>query len=268
MQRKANSLRTAFVFLSGFYDERYYEFYKRQIEGARAHRHFLICADGGLNIFQIVNEQFGIEFCPDVVIGDLDSGRLHERVRENFSTMGAHFVAEWIGRVAKDYTDGQLAVAYAMQAEECLEIVLFGALNQTRSYESDHFLGNLKLMRFGFKLAKGDKRYRACMRDVLQEIHFVTDSILLPRKSNAINRVSLLTDDENTIVESSDNLRWCLNNFRISPDEPNALRNEFIPDANTASIKLRADSDPVYVIHNWYELESKNETLSDNQTNR
>ena len=254
MQRTANILKTALVFLGGFYDERYYEFYRRQIEYARAHKHFLICADGGMNIFQVVNERFSVEFCPDVVIGDLDSGLINERLIEKFSAMGVHFVAEWIGQSDKDYTDGQLAIAYAMQEKGCLEIVLLGALNNTRDYEFDHFLGNLKLMRFGFKIAKGDKRYRACMRDALQEIHFVTDSILLPRKSNAIHRVSLLTDCENAVIKSSDNLRWVLNNFHISPDEPNALRNEFIPDAQTASIKLKSDSDPVYVIHNWYEL--------------
>jgi len=249
MQRKAK------VFLSGFYDERYYEFYKRQIECARERKDFLICADGGLNIFQIVNERFGVELCPDVIIGDLDSALLNERLIDSFSRQGAHFVKEWIGEVAKDYTDGQLAVAYAMQEKGRLEIILFGALNDTRNYESDHFLGNLKLMRFGYKLSESDRSYRACVRDVLQEIHFVTDSIFLERKSSVLNRVSLLTDYENTIIESSSNLRWELNNFHVSPDEPNALRNEFIPDAKTASIKLKSDSDPVYVIHNWYELE-------------
>jgi len=254
MQRGSNILKTALVFLGGFYDERYYEFYKRRIEDARAYNDFLISADGGLNIFQLVNKQFNVEFCPDVVIGDLDSVLLKNSLIENFSAMGAYFVTEWIGQSDKDYTDGQLAVAYAMQEEQCQQIVLFGALNNTRDYEFDHFLGNLKLMRFGFKIARGDKRYRVCMRDALQEIHFVTDSIILKRKDNTINRVSLLTDYENTVVESSNNLRWVLNNFRISPDEPNALRNEFVTEAGSVSIKLKADSDPVYVIHNWYGL--------------
>ncbi len=274
MQRRSKTLKSALVFLGGFYDKRYYKFYKRQIEEARARKDFLICADGGLNIFQIVNEQFSVDFCPDAVIGDLDSVLLKERLIGHFSAMGAHFVTEWIGQSDKDYTDGQLAVAYAMQEKQCQQIVLFGALTNPRDYEFDHFLGNLKLMRFGFKI--GDKRYRACIRDALQEIHFVINSIVLKRKGNAINSVSLLTDYENTIVESSSNLRWVLNNFRISPDEPNALRNEFVKDAETALIKLKADSAPVYVIHNWYRLECKDlcvhfckrdENLSDNQTN-
>ena len=260
--KKKTSLRTAFVFLGGFYDDRYYDFYRQQIEDAKANKHLLICADGGLAIFQSLNEYFDTTFFPDIVIGDLDSVKHNAALMENFSAKGTCFVTEWIGKVDKDYTDGQLAVAYAMQEYGCMNIVMFGSLNDTRSYESDHFLGNLKLMRFGFhKIAAEDRRYCACMRDPLQEIHFVVDSITLQRKSPlaplsekevGINRVSLFTEYENTVVAESQNLRWPLNNFRIDPDEPNALRNEFVKNANTVSIKLRPDSEPVYVIHNWY----------------
>ncbi len=250
---KKTSLRTAFVFLGGFYDDRYYEFYRKQIEEAKTNKHFLICANGGLAIFQILNECFDANFFPDIVIGDLDSVKRNVALMENFSAKGTRFVTEWIGKVDKDYTDGQLAVAYAMEEYGCMNIVMFGGLNDTRSYESDHFLGNLKLMRFGFhKIAAKDKRYHACMRDPLQEIYFVVDSITLQRKSDEINRVSLFTEYENTVVAESQNLRWPLNNFRIDPDEPNALRNEFVKNADTASIKLHPDSEPVYVIHNWY----------------
>ncbi|MBM3243155.1 thiamine pyrophosphokinase [Candidatus Poribacteria bacterium] len=250
--KKKISLRTAFVFLSGFYDDRYYDFYRQQIEDAKANKHLLICANGGLAIFQSLNEYFDTTFFPNIVIGDLDSVKNNAALIENFSGKGTRFVVEWIGKVDKDYTDGQLAVAYAMQEYGCMNIVMFGGLNDTRSYESDHFLGNLKLMRFGFhKVAAEDKRYRVCMRDPLQEIHFVVDSITLQRKSYEINRVSLFTEYENTVVAESQNLRWPLHNFRIDPDEPNALRNEFVKNADTASIKLCLDSEPVYVIHNW-----------------
>jgi len=250
---KKAPLQTAFIFLSGFYDDQHYGFYRRQIENAKASKHLLICANGGLAIFQILNKYFDVTFSPDVVIGDLDSIKHNAKLMENFSAKGTCFVTEWIGKVDKDYTDGQLAVAYAMQEYDSMNIVIFGGLNDARSYESDHFLGNLKLMRFGFhKLAAEDKRYRVCMRDPLQEIHFVVDSIILQKKSSEINRVSLFTEYGNTIVEESQNLRWALNNFHIDPNEPNALRNEFVENADTASIKLHSDSDPVYVIQNWY----------------
>jgi len=251
--KKKMPSQTACMLLGGFYDDRYYEFYRQQIEDAKANKHLLICANGGLAIFQILNECFDTVFFPNIVIGDLDSVDNDAALMECFSAKGTRFVTEWIGKVDKDYTDGQLAVAYAMEEYGCMNIVMFGGLNDARSYESDHFLGNLKLMRFGFhKIAAGDKRYRACMRDPLQEIYFVVDSITLQRKSDEINRVSLFTEYENTVIAESHNLRWPLNNFRIDPDEPNALRNEFVKNADTASINLHPDSEPVYVIHNWY----------------
>ena len=247
-----SQLQTAYIFLGGFYDERYYAFYEQQIKDAKKYSHVIICADGGLNIFQIINERFTLALSPDIVIGDLDSVGEHAGLMADFVKKGSHFVEEWIGNITKDYTDGQLAVAYAMQECGCMNIVMFGGLNDTRYYESDHFLGNLKLMRFGFhKIAAEDKSYRACMRDALQEIHFIVDSITLQRKGNEINRVSLMTEYQNTVVSESHNLRWVLNDFRIDPDEPNAIRNEFLMDANTASIILHPDSKPVYVIHNW-----------------
>ena len=258
LKNKKTPPRTASVFLGGFYDDRYYNFYKQQIEDAKANKHLLICANGGLTIFQTLNEYFDTIFFPDIVIGDLDSVKHDSELMKNFSAKGTQFVTEWIGKVDKaafieDYTDGQLAVTYAMREYGCMNIVMFGGLNDARNYESDHFLGNLKLMRFGFhKIVAEDKRYCACMSDPLQEIHFVVDSITLQRKSPGINRVSLFTEYENTVVAESQNLRWHLNNFRIDPDEPNALRNEFVTNANTASIKLHLDSEPVYVIHNWY----------------
>ena len=268
LTKKKTPLRTACVFLSGFYDDRYYNFYKQQIEDAKANKYLLICANGGLTIFQTLNEYFDTVFFPNIVIGDLDSVKHDAVLVEYFSAKGTQFVTEWSGKADRtafieDYTDGQLAVAYAMEEYGCMNIVMFGGLNDARNYESDHFLGNLKLMRFGFhKMAAGDKRYCACMSDPLQEIHFVVDSITLQtptddfvlpqRKSPGINRVSLFTEYENTMVAESQNLRWSLNNFRIDPNEPNALRNEFVTNANTASIKLHLDSEPVYVIHNWY----------------
>ena len=285
-------LRTAFIFLGGFYDNRYYEFYRQQIELAKANKHLLICANGGLTIFQTLNEYFDTIFFPDIVIGDLDSVKHDAVLVEYFSAKGTQFVTEWSGKADRtafieDYTDGQLAVAYAMEEYGCMNIVMFGGLNDARGYESDHFLGNLKLMRFGFhKIVAGDKRYRACMRDALQDIHFVVDSITLQKATHSlprligdfvlaqtptddfvlpqrksplfppacvgINRVSLFTEYENTVVAESQNLRWHLKNFRIDPDEPNALRNEFVTNANTASIRLHPDSEPAYVIHNWY----------------
>ena len=95
------------------------------------------------------------------------------------------------------------------------------------------------------------KEYQAEMRDARQTIHYVVSELLLSRKNNGVQRVSLIAEERNVIVVESQNLRWELTSLKIDPDLTNALRNEFVADAAWASIRLKAGSSPVYVIHNW-----------------
>lgn len=211
---------------------------------------------------------------------------------ERFRAGGMQIVQEWIGMVDKDYTDGQLAVAYAIEEFNSAQIIIYGGLPKSNGYETDHFLGNLKLMRFGFgvfskKLVKAisstqalsptinrvsneddslnrtnetpsvsRNAYRAEMRDVFQTIHFVVSDLTLERKNEGLQRVSLVAAHPHVNVASSENLRWDLAGLRVDPDMdadvPSTLRNEFTPDAGGAAIQLAKGSDPVYVIHNWY----------------
>ena len=91
------------------------------------------------------------------------------------------------------------------------------------------------------------------MRDPLQTIHFVVSDLILERKNENMQRVSLVSEDSNVTVESSTNLRWSLDGLHVNPIRTNALRNEFVVGADQATIRLAEGSDPVYVIHNWYE---------------
>ena len=244
-----------------------------------------------MQCFQNVNQTYGTQFAPTVLIGDLDS---LDDVRtisgiEGFRSGGMRIVQDWVGRADKDYTDGQLAVAYAIEEFNCAQIIIYGGLPKSNSYETDHFLGNLKLMRFGFgafskklvqtitgvnnegsteRIAKtivlttnetpsvSRNAYRAEMRDVFQTIHFVVSDLTLARKNAGLQRVSLVAEHPHVIVASSENLRWNLAALRVDPDMnadvPSTLRNEFLPDADSARIQLAKSSDPVYVIHNWY----------------
>ena len=160
-------------------------------------------------------------------------------------------VQEWIGQTDKDYTDGQLAVDYARREYRCRHIVIYGGLPRPEAYETDHFLGNLKLMRFGHYRVSADKSYCAEMRDPKQTIHYVLSNVRLNRKSDELQRVSLIADTENVVVEKSENLRWDLASLQIHPDLTNALRNEFVDGAEWATVRLVDGSSPVYVIHNW-----------------
>ena len=255
-------MKSALIFLNGHYDLRYPQFYTEALTWAVKNGHPTICADGGLRLFTELNRTSDVRIFPNVLIGDLDS--LEELPRDTIEKLersGTHIVREWIGQMDKDDTDGQLAVAYAIAEYGCQGILLYGGLPRPNGYEIDHFLGNLRLMRLGLQLfqenshgeRRNERNWQAEMRDPLQTIHFVVSEVILQRKNEGVQRVSLISDDINTIVESSTNLRWSLDGLRADPIRTNTLRNEFVSGTDQATIRLAEGSDPVYVIHNWYE---------------
>ena len=238
-------MKAALIFLNGYYDTRYLDFYRQEIECAMKKGYLLICADGGIQIFDELSQQEGETLTPDILIGDLDS-------IEGRTTEAKRTVEKWIGQTDKDYTDGQLAVKYVLDTYNSQHIIIYGGLPRPAEYETDHFLGNLKLMRFGHYLAI-DKHtdYKAEMRDPQQTIHYVLSNLRLTRKNNGLQRVSLIAEETNVVVQSSQNLRWDLTSLHIHPDLTNALRNEFVEGAGWAAFQLIENSAPVYVIHNW-----------------
>ena len=241
-------MRAGLIFLNGYYDTRYLDFYRQEIETAMENGFPLICADGGIRIFDELNRDTDGSLIPDVLIGDMDS----VRYRGSKPLLQAkHVVQEWVGKTDKDYTDGQLAVDYAMEQYDCRHIIIYGGLPRPEAYETDQFLGNLKLMRFGHYRMSADEPYTAEIRDPRQTIHYVLSGVRLTRKSNGLQRVSLIAESPNVIVEKSENLRWDLASLHIHPDLTNALRNEFVEDAESATVRLTDGSAPVYVIHNW-----------------
>lgn len=238
-------MKAALIFLNGYYDTRYLDFYRQEIECAIKKGYPLICADGGIQIFDELSQQEGKTLTPDILIGDLDS-------IEGRTTAAKRTVEKWIGQTDKDYTDGQLAVKYVLDTYNSQYIIIYGGLPRPAEYETDHFLGNLKLMRFGHYLAmENSANYKAEMRDPLQTIHYVLSELRLTRKNNGLQRVSLIAEETNVVVQSSQNLRWDLTSLHIHPDLTNALRNEFVDGAEWVELQLTENSAPVYVIHNW-----------------
>ncbi len=249
-------MNPALIFLNGYYDARYLNFYRQEIEEAEAKHLPLICADGGLRIFHQLNQRYGIHLTPDILIGDLDS------VDALDTDIAKHIVQEWIGQTDKDYTDGQLAVVYAIEQYDCQHIIIYGGLPRPGQYETEQFLGNLKLMRFGENRmnlcnksrAGAGKVYRAEMRDARQTIHYVVSQLRLIRKNSGLQRVSLIAEEPGVVVENSENLRWNLASMHVDAVQINTLRNEFVTDKKCAMLQLAEGSAPVYVIHNWYDL--------------
>ena len=248
-------MKSALIFLNGYYDTRHLDFYRQEIETALESRSPLICADGGIWIFDALDQCGERQLIPDILIGDMDSvadrGYKPLPPEKQTLTQVKHVVQEWIGKTDKSYTDGQLAVDYALEQYGCRHIIIYGGLPRPEEYETDQFLGNLKLMRFGHYRVSTNEHYKAEMRDPKQTIHYVLSDVRLTRKSDGLQRVSLIADAENVIVEQSENLRWDLASLHIHPDLTNALRNEFVEGAEWAALQLAERSAPVYVIHNW-----------------
>ena len=237
-------MKAALIFLNGYYDTRHLDFYRQEIESAAENRCPLICADGGIRIFDALNRCGDTPCVPDVHIGDMDS------VAES-TTKAKLTVQEWVGQTDKDWTDGQLAVDYVLEQYGCRHIIIYGGLPRPNEYETDQFLGNLKLMRFGHYRVSTDEHYSAEMRDPRQTIHYVLSTVRLSRKNSGLQRVSLIAEVPNVVVEKSENLRWDLASLHIHPDLTNALRNEFVEGVEWAALQLVDGSAPVYVIHNW-----------------
>lgn len=232
------------IFLNGYYDYRNLDFYRLEIEKGIEKNAGIICADGGLQIFDKLNKEYEINLIPDILIGDLDSVN-------NTTTQANEIVDEWVGETDKDWTDGQLAVKYAIDRYESPHINIYGGLPKPDGYEIDHFLGNLKLMPFGYHHLGYEKPYKAEMRDPQQTIHYLTSHLRLTRMNSSMQRVSLIADEPNVVVEKTENLRWTLTLFYIHPHVVNALRNEFVEGADWVDIQLVEKSAPAYVIHNW-----------------
>ena len=249
-------MNLALIFLNGYYDLRYPEFYKAEIEWGINHDYPLICADGGIRLFHELNQSLGERYSPNILIGDLDSC---ECFTDRFAASTMQTVSKWVGKIDKDYTDGQLAVTHAINECDVSGIIIYGGLPRPNMYETDHFLGNLKLMRFGRRVrqecnsgnGQSTHPWKAEMRDVFQTIYFVVSELSLTRRNDGLQRVSLLAEHANVLMEDSVNLRWSLAGLRVDPDLGNALRNELLPSAESATIRLAPNSDPLYVIHNW-----------------
>ena len=237
-------MKSALIFLNGYYDTRYLDFYRQEIKNAIENGFPIICADGGIRIFDALNQCGEKPLIPDVLIGDMDSVVEGERKAKQV-------VQEWVGQTDKDYTDGQLAVDYALEQYGCQYIIIYGSLPRPEAYETDQFLGNLKLMRFGHYRVSRDEHYKAEMRDPKQTIHYVLSTVQLTRKNSGLQRVSLIAETDNVVVKKSENLRWDLASVHIHPDLTNALRNEFVEGAEWAALQLAEGSAAIYVIHNW-----------------
>jgi len=235
----------AALFLNGFYDDRYPKFYERVV---RASDVFRVCADGALSVWERWREQFGEEVAPHVVVGDFDS--LSDEERRRWESRGVSFDTTWEGVTDKDDTDGQLALRTALRAG-CVQFEIFGALPKPGEYDTDHFLGNLFLLREAHERVGTHPDYAMRLRDPRQSILLLVGRIALEREGSGLNRLSLIPFGGVARVRRSEGLRWRLDGMTLRTDRANALRNEFESGALSCTVELEVDSAPVILVHNW-----------------
>ncbi len=125
-------------------DIKNYDFIKSKINDGD----IIICADGGYNHAR------NMDIEPDVLIGDLDSARGYDDVKNRIEYP-----------VRKDFTDGELAVVYANE-HGCDEIVLTGMTGN----RLDHTIADIMLL-------------AQCKRGVLiddnNEIYLLRDKLII-----------------------------------------------------------------------------------------
>lgn len=157
----------------------------------------IICADGGLGL------AMGAGITPDVVLGDFDS--LPE---------GVEVQQEWLRYpVHKDFTDGELAVEYAL--EKGFEELLLIGFTGTRM---DHTLANLFLLK---KIA--DAGCKAVIIDDHNEIYLLTDTLTLT--GNAGDIVSILPLTENLEGIATEGLYYPLKKETLSFSQSRGVSN-------------------------------------------
>lgn len=228
----------ALVFLNGFYDYGQMDFYLEVIEKAGA-EDVLVCADGGVRIFQKIREKTGKEVRPYLVMGDFDTAEPDRNLCEH-----------WEEREGEEYTDGQMVMDYVV-GEGYRRIEIFGGLPRENNREMGHSLGNLRLMGYGFEKSRREENYRAAMRGPRQDVHFVHREVGLERKGNGKNMVSIIPVGKNVVVRKTEGLEWELEGSELDFYSTRTLRNVFSKDADRTAVKLEEGSDPVYVVHNW-----------------
>ncbi len=228
----SNCLRAA-LFLNGRYDLSARAFYERS---AQQRGTVCVFADGGARVLGWLDP------APNrpLVIGDFDSLDPSE-----LKNGGALIERRWEGQTDKDLTDGQLALHAALERQP-RQIDIHGAFPRQDAFDHDHFLGNLLLLREAH-----DAGAEARLSEPKEALYLCVEKLSIQREGSGLNRVSFLPFAGEARVCRTEGLRWQLLNFSLSNRRANALRNEFLPDADHVRVQMDERSAPAYVVHNW-----------------
>ena len=135
---------------------------------------YIVCADGGANYIK------GMNICPNVIMGDLDS--INSQVLEYAKKSNIPIIKF---PSHKDKTDTELAIDHLIE-KGCNEILLMGVTGS----RLDHTLGNITLL---YKLM--NKGIKGRIIDDNNVVYIVKDRIKLYNKRGSYVSIIPLTDN-------------------------------------------------------------------------
>ncbi len=175
----------------------------RYIKSKLCDSDYIICADGGLKHIS----KLGVK--PDVAIGDFDSSEKSDTVKT------------YVYPADKDYTDGELAVDYALKSG--YNEILLIAMTGTRL---DHTMTNI------FQLAKSSG---ISLIDDKNEIYIVKDTLVLEkRKGKTLSIIPVFSNLEGITTTG---LLYPLNNETLYFAQGRGNSNVITDDKCTISVK-------------------------------
>lgn len=168
------------------------------------HDDFIICADGGYNHAK----KMGI--IPDVLIGDFDSAKDFNEVQNRIEYP-----------VRKDFTDGELAVEYAVE-HGADSVCLIGMTGD----RLDHTLADIMLL---------DKCKNSVLIDDNNEIYLLKDKLMIHGKSSqTLSIVPIFSDAEGLCTKG---LEYPLNNETLYFASTRGISNVMTEDVCEITIK-------------------------------
>ena len=165
---------------------------------------FIICADGGYNHA----EKMGI--VPDVLVGDFDSAKNFEKVKDRI---------EYPKR--KDFTDGELAVSYAV--DNGYEDIVLIAMTGDRF---DHSIADILLL---------EKCKNGVLIDDNNEIYLLKDKLSLNGKTG--QTLSIIPIKDNAVGITTDGLEYPLNDETLYFGSSRGISNIMLADKCNITIK-------------------------------
>ena len=166
---------------------------------------FIICADGGYNHA----EKMGI--VPDVLVGDFDSAKNFEKVKDRI---------EYPKR--KDFTDGELAVSYAV--DNGYEDIVLIAMTGDRF---DHSIADILLL-------------EKCKNGVLIKMiimKFICCKKIVVKRKNRTNSVLVIPIKDNAVGITTDGLEYPLNDETLYFGSSRGISNIMLADKCNITIK-------------------------------